>query len=83
MLFKAIYDLQCSGNVDINGAVGREGTVYTDIPAHGRGQGQVRVVIDQRARFYPAVSDEDVLLTSATVLVKRVRSDRTLVVSAA
>lgn len=83
LMFKAIYDLQSSGNVDARKAVGCEGTVYANVPAAGEGRGQVRVIIGENARIYNAVSDSEAFPTNAKVRVVRVDSARTLTVSAA
>jgi membrane protein implicated in regulation of membrane protease activity len=81
MLMKAMYDLQSSGNVRISDAVGAEGQVYANIPAADDGRGQVRVVIDDRARIYNAVSSGGEIKTGARVRVLRVNQDRTLTVT--
>ncbi len=82
MLMKAMYDLQSSGNVNVRDAVGSEGVVYANVPARGDGRGQIRVVIDERARIYNAVSEGDILETGSRVRVVRVNDDRTLTVTA-
>ena len=82
ILMKAMYDLQSSGNVHIEDAVGTDGVVYANVPARGDGRGQVRVVIDERARIYNAVSDGDALDTGSRIRVVRVNDDRTLTVTA-
>ena len=82
ILMKAMYDLQSSGNVRVEDAVGIEGQVYANVPTGGEGRGQVRVVIDDRARIYNAVSDGDPIKTGSRVRVVRVNEDRTLTVTA-
>jgi membrane protein implicated in regulation of membrane protease activity len=82
ILMKAMYDLQSSGTVRIQDAVGTEGQVYANIPAGDAGRGQVRVVIGDRARIYNAVSEGDALNTGSRVRVVRVNEDRTLTVTA-
>ncbi len=81
ILMKAMYDLSSSGNVNIQDAVGTEGTVYTNVPAKGDGRGQVRVVVNTRARFYNAVSDGDAIVTNSSVRIVRVNDDHTLTVT--
>ena len=81
MLMKAMYDLSSSGNVNIQDAVGAQGTVYTNVPAKGDGRGQVRVVVNLRARIYNAVSDGDAIVTSSSVRIVRVNEDHTLTVT--
>jgi hypothetical protein len=82
---KAMFKLQSSGNTDIRGTVGREGEVYTRVPAKGEGAppGSVRVVVDDRARIYTAVSDGGELVRSARVRVVQVNDDHTLLVTPA
>ena len=82
ILMKAMYDLQSSGNLNVQDAVGSEGVVYANVPAKGGGRGQVRVVIDERARIYNAVSEGDPIETGGRVRVVRVNDDRTLTVDA-
>ena len=81
LLMKAMYDLQTSGNVRIQDAVGVEGAVYTNVPEKGSGRGQVRVVIDGRDRIYNAISDRQAIPTSSRVRVVRVNQDHTLTVT--
>lgn len=80
---KAMFSLQSSGNTDIRGTVGREGEVYTRVPPSGEGAGSVRVVVDDRARIYNAVSDGGELVRSARVRVVQVNDDHTLLVAPA
>lgn len=82
LLMKAMYDLQSSGNIDIEDAVGVAGAVYANVPAAGEGRGQVRVVITDRARIYNAISDGGPLATGTTVRVVKTNDDRTLTVTA-
>lgn len=81
LLMKAMYDLQTSGNVHIQDAVGVEGAVYTNVPEKGSGRGQVRVVIDGRDRIYNAISDRQAIPTRSRVRVVRVNQDHTLTVT--
>ncbi len=82
LLMKAMYDLQSSGNINIHDAIGVEGVVYTNVPALGAGRGQVRVVVNERARIYNAVSDGEAIVTSSAIRVVRVNEDQTLTVTA-
>lgn len=81
LLLKAVYDLQSSGNVAINDALGAEGDVYVGVPARGEGRGQVRVVLNSRQRIYNAVSDAGPVPSQARVRVTAVNQDNTLTVS--
>ena len=82
---KAMFSLQSSGNTDIRATVGREGEVYTRVPAKGEGAppGSVRVVVDDRARIYNAVSDGGEIQRSGRIRVLKVNDDNTLLVTPA
>jgi hypothetical protein len=79
-MFRWISGMQASGTVDISGALLQEGTVYTAIPARGNGKGMVRVVIDDRLRYYNAVSDGAAIDSQSRVRVTEVNSDTNSVV---
>ncbi len=79
LLLRAVYDLQSSGNIDINDAIGAEGSVYVSIPVDGRGQ--VRLVINERQRIWNAVTEGEALPRRARVRVTRVNQDHTLTVA--
>lgn len=81
LILKAMYDLQSSGNIDFNNAVGHEGDVYVTVPPKGEGRGQVRIAIQQRLRIVNAVSDGGILPTSTRVKITGITSDNTLTVS--
>ena len=82
LMMKAVYDLQSSGHVRVEDTVGSEGVVYANVPAKGVGRGQVRVVVNERARIYNAISDGEPIATSATIRVVQVNDDRSLTVTA-
>jgi membrane protein implicated in regulation of membrane protease activity len=81
LLLKAVHDLQSSGNVTLENAVGAEGTVYARIPPRGEGRGQVQLVVDGRQRIYSAISDDEEIASQTRVRVIRVNEDRSLTVS--
>lgn len=80
---KAMFSLQSSGNTDIRQTVGREGEVYTRVPPKGEGSGSVRIVVDDRARIYNAVSDDGEIQRSGRIRVLQVNDDNTLLVGSA
>lgn len=80
LLLKGVYDLQSSGNVRLESAVGSEGTVYANVPENGSGRGQVQIVVNGRQRIYNAVSESEAIPTRSRVRVMRVNEDRTLTV---
>jgi hypothetical protein len=81
LALKALYDLQSSGTVSIESAVGAEGTVYVRIPAQGAGRGQVRVIVDGRERTYNAITEGDPIERPARVRVVHVNEDNTVTVA--
>lgn len=82
LLLKAVGDLQSSGNVSIQAALGLEGTIYASVPAKGQGKGRIRLVMDERQRMYSAVTEGEELATNTRVRVTRVNSDNTVTVAA-
>ena len=79
-LLSLIYRLQSSGNVSIHQALYMDGMVYTAIPAQGGGRGMVRVVIDDRERFYKAVTNGEGLASRERVRVLEVNDDNSITV---
>jgi hypothetical protein len=47
-MFYGLMKLQNSGNVRLSGAIGLEGEVYIPIPANGKGQGKVNLLLQGR-----------------------------------
>ena len=82
-MLQAIYKLQSSGNVPIHQALEVEGTVYTEIPGHGEGKGRVRLVIDDRERFYKAITDGAPLASRDRIRVVSVNEDNSVTVTRA
>jgi hypothetical protein len=83
VLLKAAYDLQSSGNIRINEAVGAEGDVYVTVPEHGTGRGQVMLVLGDRQCTYNAVSSGPALVSRSRVRVIGVNDDNTVTVAPA
>lgn len=81
IMLRWMYSLESNGNVSIKMALGVAGEVYANLPAHGKGHGQIRIVVDKRQRIYNAVSDGDALPTGTRIRVTEVNSDRVLTVS--
>ena len=82
-LLMAVYGLESSGNVPMYHALEAEGTVYASIPAKGVGPGRVRVVIDDRARFYKAITEGDALARSEKIRVVSINLDNSVTVTKA
>lgn len=83
LLLKGVYDLERSGNINLNSAVGSEAQVYAQIPAGGSGYGQVRLTINGRQRYVKAASEGGEIGTGARVRVVGISGDRTLRVTPA
>jgi len=81
LLLKGIHDLQSSGTITSDAALGSTGEVYITVPGHSDGSGQVRVVIGDRQRIYPAVTQGEALPTKTRVRVLSVNDDRSLTVA--
>ncbi|QOJ16538.1 MAG: NfeD family protein [Phycisphaeraceae bacterium] len=79
-LLKLVYDLQSSGNVNLQDAVGVEGEVYASIPGNREGTGQVKVVLSDRQRIYNAFSEGEPLPSRTRVRIVKVNEDHTLTV---
>lgn len=83
-LLKVVYDLQSSANISIRSLPGRDAEVYDTVPARdesSRSAGRIRVIIDNRERFYNAISLGPELPRGARVRIKEVSGDHTLVVT--
>jgi hypothetical protein len=80
LLLKAVSDLQSSGSIPLDAAVGCEGDVYANVPAKGQGMGQVRVVVSDRMRIYNAQSADEAVPTASKIRVLAVNEDNTLTI---
>lgn len=77
-IFRASMNLQQSGNLDIQNAVGQTGEVYVKIPQGGRGK--VTLIVQGRFMELNAVCNERELKTGEAVKVTAVTGNNTLVV---
>jgi hypothetical protein len=80
-LFRGVRKLEASGTLDLAGAKGSIGEVYANVPAHGQGSGQVRLVLQQRQRIVNAISEGGALPTKTRVRIVQVNADRTVTVT--
>lgn len=80
-LLQMIHNFQSSGTLPIHRALYTEGTVYAQIPTAGEGMGEVSVVIDDRQRFYRAVSDGPAIDTATKVRVIDINDDNSVTVT--
>lgn len=83
MLLRSMMDLQASGNISIDQAMGLDGVVYVNVPAPGKGRGQVRVVVDGRQRIFDAVSVDEPLDSKTRVQIVKVNGDNSVAVARA
>ncbi len=81
-LLRSVYRLEASGNVRIDQTLDLEGSVYIAIPGDG-GRGRVRLIVDDRERFFNAVSEDEVLEARTRVRVVRVNDDNSVTVTRA
>jgi hypothetical protein len=81
-MLQAVYRLQASGNITIDRTLDLEGSVYVAVPGDG-GLGRVRLIIDDRERFFNAVSDDEVLAPQTRVRVIRINDDNSVTVTRA
>lgn len=75
-----IARMQSSGSLPMESALYEEGVVYVTVPGGRAGRGVVRVVVDDRMQYYPAVTDGAALDTQAAVRVTAINDDHTLTV---
>ena len=79
-LLQWIGRMQSSGTINLGAALDEAGVVYATVPGGRAGRGRVRVVLYQRMRYYPAVTDGEALVTSTPVRVVEINEDNTLTV---
>ncbi len=79
-LLRWISRMQTTGTVDISSALLNEGVVYARIPPSGSGQGVVKVVVDDRLRYYNARSDGAAIDTNSKVRITEVDPERNTVI---
>ena len=82
-LLRWISRMQSSGTLPMESALYEEGVVYVTVPERRLGRGVVRVVVDDRLQYYPAVTEGDVLHTQTAVRITSVNDDHTLTVERA
>ncbi len=80
-LMRQMFRLADSGNIKLENAAGKTGTVYLPIPPQRSGTGQVQIVIQERLRELPAVTDTpEALPTGAHIHVVQVIENDVLLV---
>jgi hypothetical protein len=77
--FTMLLRVQSSGTVNMNNAIGAEGTVYLTIPAGGTGK--VQILIQDHLNIYDAISDtQETIKTGEGIRVTRLVAGEILVV---
>lgn len=79
-MFQAFHNVQSSGNMDIENAVGQDGTIYMRIKP---GEvGQIQVTIQGALRTLDAIASDSSLYlkTGSTVTVEKIVAGRMVVV---
>jgi hypothetical protein len=80
-LMRSLSRLQAEGNVHIDRAVGKTGTIYLPVPGNKAGAGKVHLNLQNRTVEYQAVTSENPLPTGAKVVVVGVVSADTVEVA--
>lgn len=75
-----ISRMQSSGTLPFESALYEEGVVYVTVPERRLGRGVVRVVVNDRMQYYPAVTDGVALDTQAAVRITAINDDHSLTV---
>ena len=86
-MLRGMRRFESDGTIGIDRCLGQEGEVYLSIPGRNPSvpsvSGQVRVVVDGKARIYNAVArDEASITTGSRVLVVATHPDNSLIVQA-
>lgn len=81
-LMRMLMGLHSEGTINIQMAVGHNGTVYLSIPGARSGVGKVTVAFQGRTMEYEAVTAGDALPTGTQVVVKEIIGPRTVEVEA-
>ncbi|QDU80536.1 hypothetical protein Pla110_22670 [Polystyrenella longa] len=73
-LIQALYQLKYDGTVNIQRAIGTQGTVYLKIPGKNSGKGKVSIPLQERMMEYEAMTADDEIVTGTTIVVTGVLS---------
>jgi membrane protein implicated in regulation of membrane protease activity len=77
-LLKMMRNLESSGTLQLENAIGKVGTVYLTIPAGG--VGQVQLTLQGRLVTLDAISEDETLPTGTKVLIYNVRDAKLVVI---
>jgi len=82
VVMKLFVSLQSNGAIELENAVGLEGTVYLRIPPLGRGRGKVNLLLQERYAECDAVTEgEEELATGTEIVVTGLTEDGKLIVA--
>ncbi len=77
-MMQLLFKLRSDGTARIEGALGRQGTVYLRVPARGQGVGKVTIDLQGRSMEYLAISQGPSFATGAKIVVTRIASSDTV-----
>jgi len=80
LAMRSVRSLSSSGNIDLTSLEGKTGEVTVSVPAAGKGQGEVRVVLGDRERICYAVSASVEVSSRSRIRVVAINSDNTVTV---
>jgi len=81
-IFMSMKKLQSDGTLNLKTAIGKEGTVYLNIPAEGTGK--IQIIIQERLKIFNAISDKkEEIKTGENIKVIKVISGNIFVVEKA
>jgi hypothetical protein len=82
VVMKLFISLQSNGAIELENAIGLEGTVYLPIPPLNKGQGKVNVLLQERYVECDAVTEEEETIATGTeIVVTGLTEDNKLIVS--
>ncbi|MDL2292644.1 hypothetical protein LJC17_03555 [Acholeplasma sp. OttesenSCG-928-E16] len=82
LIFKAMYKIESSGNINYQNGVGKEGVVYLKVPKNLTGRGKINATIQDRFLEITAVtSDDDDIPVGTQVYIIGIADESTVVVS--
>jgi len=82
-IFYLLNRLTESGNLNLNSAIGKMGTVYLTIPANRKSNGVIQITLQGMMREMNAVTDNEEIATGASVEVIELLQETTFLVNKA
>jgi len=78
-LLNKLKGIETKGNVTVEKAIGKTGTVYLTIPAKLSGEGQIQIVLQGGLKTYSAQTRSEAIVTGTEVLVYDLHHGKLLV----